>query len=55
MIEPEDARLEPLADDRRLALAVVAGPDDLRYGCAAVAAATLRRGTVPVFDDATRT
>jgi len=51
MIEPENARLESMPDDRRGALAAVADPDDLRDGCAAVAAATFRRGTVPVFDD----
>lgn len=38
MAEPTDDQLEPMPGDWRRALAVVAHPDDLEYGCAAAIA-----------------
>jgi LmbE family N-acetylglucosaminyl deacetylase len=39
MTEPENTQLQPLPDDWQRALAVVAHPDDLEYGCSAAVAA----------------
>ncbi|EGX56296.1 hypothetical protein SZN_28503 [Streptomyces zinciresistens K42] len=39
MTEPTPAQLQPLPDDWQRALAVVAHPDDLEYGCSAAIAA----------------
>ncbi|MFF4394293.1 PIG-L deacetylase family protein [Streptomyces sp. NPDC001480] len=39
MTEPETSQLKPMPTDWRRALAVVAHPDDLEYGCAAAVAA----------------
>ncbi|MFG2374048.1 hypothetical protein ACGFY9_21540 [Streptomyces sp. NPDC048504] len=39
MTEPQNTPLQPMPDDWRRALAVVAHPDDLEYGCSAAIAA----------------
>ncbi|MFG3101966.1 PIG-L deacetylase family protein [Streptomyces sp. NPDC048182] len=44
MTEPKISQLEPLPGDWRRALAVVAHPDDLEYGCAAAVAAWTDEG-----------
>ncbi|MER6983240.1 PIG-L family deacetylase, partial [Streptomyces carpinensis] len=38
MTEPKFSQLTPMPDDWRRALAVVAHPDDLEYGCSAAVA-----------------
>jgi len=44
MTEPQTAQLQPMPADWRRALAVVAHPDDLEYGCSAAVAAWTDEG-----------
>ena len=44
MTEPQTAQLQPMPADWRRALAVVAHPDDLEYGCSAAVAAWIDEG-----------
>ncbi|MCO4699482.1 PIG-L family deacetylase [Streptomyces sp. RO-S4] len=54
MTEPTISQLPPLPDDWRRALAVVAHPDDLEYGCAAAIAAWTDAGREVSYVLATR-
>ncbi|MFK4144762.1 PIG-L deacetylase family protein [Streptomyces sp. NPDC004065] len=54
MTEPTIKPLEPMPDDWRRALAVVAHPDDLEYGCSAAVAAWTDAGREIVYVLATR-
>ncbi|MET8570863.1 PIG-L deacetylase family protein [Streptomyces sp. NPDC004783] len=54
MTEPTITRLEPMPADWRRALAVVAHPDDLEYGCAAAIAAWTDEGREVAYVLATR-
>ncbi|MGW7256652.1 PIG-L deacetylase family protein [Streptomyces sp. NPDC054834] len=54
MTEPETSQLKPMPTDWRRALAVVAHPDDLEYGCAAAVAAWTDDGREVAYVLATR-
>ncbi|MET9776997.1 PIG-L deacetylase family protein [Streptomyces sp. NPDC006367] len=54
MTEPTSTQLEPMPEDWRRALAVVAHPDDLEYGCAAAVAAWTDGGREVAYLLATR-
>ncbi|MEU5100113.1 PIG-L deacetylase family protein [Streptomyces sp. NPDC020996] len=54
MTEPENTPLQPMPTDWRRALAVVAHPDDLEYGCAAAIAAWTDEGREVAYVLATR-
>ncbi|MEV7795977.1 PIG-L deacetylase family protein [Streptomyces sp. NPDC087512] len=54
MTEPTITRLEPMPADWRRALAVVAHPDDLEYGCAAAIATWTDEGREVAYVLATR-
>jgi LmbE family N-acetylglucosaminyl deacetylase len=54
MTEPITTQLQPMPDDWRRALAVVAHPDDLEYGCAAAVAAWTDGGREVAYVLATR-
>ncbi|MFI1022215.1 PIG-L deacetylase family protein [Streptomyces olivaceus] len=54
MTEPTPTRLEPMPGDWHRALAVVAHPDDLEYGCAAAVAAWTDQGREVAYVLATR-
>lgn len=54
MTEPETSQLIPMPTDWRRALAVVAHPDDLEYGCAAAVAAWTDGGREVAYVLATR-
>lgn len=54
MTEPTITQLEPMPGDWRRALAVVAHPDDLEYGCAAAIAAWTDEGREVAYVLATR-
>ncbi|MFE2508458.1 PIG-L deacetylase family protein [Streptomyces naganishii] len=54
MTESGTGRLRPMPEDWRRALAVVAHPDDLEYGCAAAVAAWTDAGREVVYVLATR-
>ncbi|MEU6283062.1 PIG-L deacetylase family protein [Streptomyces sp. NPDC047028] len=54
MTEPVSTQLKPLPDDWQRALAVVAHPDDLEYGCAAAVAAWTDAGREVSYVLATR-
>ncbi|MER5374901.1 PIG-L deacetylase family protein [Streptomyces sp. NPDC002553] len=54
MTEPTSAQLEPMPEDWRRALAVVAHPDDLEYGCSAAIAAWTDAGREVAYVLATR-
>ncbi|MFE1751228.1 PIG-L deacetylase family protein [Streptomyces anandii] len=54
MTESSTGRLRPMPEDWRRALAVVAHPDDLEYGCAAAVAAWTDAGREVVYVLATR-
>ncbi|MFD7806609.1 PIG-L deacetylase family protein [Streptomyces cellulosae] len=54
MTEPTISQLQPMPDDWRRALAVVAHPDDLEYGCAAAVAAWTDAGREVSYVLATR-
>lgn len=54
MTEPTHTQLQPMPDDWRRALAVVAHPDDLEYGCAAAIAAWTDGGREVAYVLATR-
>ncbi|MFI7296205.1 PIG-L deacetylase family protein [Streptomyces sp. NPDC050121] len=54
MTEPTTAQLEPMPEDWRRALAVVAHPDDLEYGCSAAVAAWTDAGREVAYVLATR-
>ncbi|MEU0742653.1 PIG-L deacetylase family protein [Streptomyces sp. NPDC006134] len=54
MTEPTLTRLEPMPGDWRRALAVVAHPDDLEYGCSAAIAAWTDEGREVAYVLATR-
>ncbi|MFF7754528.1 PIG-L deacetylase family protein [Streptomyces sp. NPDC007971] len=54
MTEPKITPLEPLPDDWQRALAVVAHPDDLEYGCSAAIAAWTEAGREVAYVLATR-
>lgn len=54
MAEPTITQLQPLPDDWRRALCVVAHPDDLEYGCAAAVAAWTDDGREVTYVLATR-
>lgn len=54
MTEPPPTQLQPMPDDWRRALAVVAHPDDLEYGCAAAVAAWTDGGRDVTYVLATR-
>ncbi|OIJ68954.1 PIG-L deacetylase family protein [Streptomyces mangrovisoli] len=54
MTEPQVSPLEPMPDDWRRALAVVAHPDDLEYGCSAAIAAWTDGGREVTYVLATR-
>ncbi|MGA5881498.1 PIG-L deacetylase family protein [Streptomyces cellulosae] len=54
MTEPTISQLQPVPDDWRRALAVVAHPDDLEYGCAAAVAAWTDAGREVSYVLATR-
>ncbi|GGX84041.1 PIG-L deacetylase family protein [Streptomyces fructofermentans] len=54
MTEPTNDQLRPMPDDWQRALAVVAHPDDLEYGCAAAVAAWTDGGREVAYVLATR-
>ncbi|MFJ4466551.1 PIG-L deacetylase family protein [Streptomyces sp. NPDC089424] len=54
MTEPTPPQLEPMPDDWQRALAVVAHPDDLEYGCSAAVAAWTDAGREVAYVLATR-
>ncbi|MFF4685506.1 PIG-L deacetylase family protein [Streptomyces sp. NPDC001307] len=54
MTEPETSRLQPMPGDWQRALAVVAHPDDLEYGCSAAVAAWTDAGREVSYVLATR-
>ncbi|MFF8031999.1 MULTISPECIES: PIG-L deacetylase family protein [unclassified Streptomyces] len=54
MTEPTISQLEPMPDDWQRALAVVAHPDDLEYGCSAAIASWTDAGREVVYVLATR-
>ncbi|MFM9553619.1 PIG-L deacetylase family protein [Streptomyces caniscabiei] len=54
MTEPQQDQLKPLPDDWHRALAVVAHPDDLEYGCSAAVAAWTDAGREVAYVLATR-
>ena len=54
MTEPTTRQLQPMPDDWQRALAVVAHPDDLEYGCAAAIAAWTDAGREVAYVLATR-
>ncbi|MFJ5259769.1 PIG-L deacetylase family protein [Streptomyces sp. NPDC088387] len=54
MSEPTTTQLEPMPDDWQRALAVVAHPDDLEYGCAAAIAQWTDAGREVAYALATR-
>ncbi|MFB8774769.1 PIG-L deacetylase family protein [Streptomyces broussonetiae] len=54
MTEPTPPQLEPMPDDWRRALAVVAHPDDLEYGCSAAIAQWTDEGRQVAYVLATR-
>ncbi|MEU0676400.1 PIG-L deacetylase family protein [Streptomyces sp. NPDC006172] len=54
MTEPRTAQLKPMPEDWRRALAVVAHPDDLEYGCSAAIAAWTDAGREVAYVLATR-
>ncbi|MGW3476897.1 PIG-L deacetylase family protein [Streptomyces althioticus] len=54
MTEPTISQLQPMPDDWQRALAVVAHPDDLEYGCAAAVAAWTDAGREVSYVLATR-
>ncbi|PZH20780.1 PIG-L domain-containing protein [Streptomyces sp. NTH33] len=54
MTQPRTSPLQPMPDDWRRALAVVAHPDDLEYGCAAAVAAWTDDGREVAYVLATR-
>ncbi|MFE9171783.1 PIG-L deacetylase family protein [Streptomyces kebangsaanensis] len=54
MTQPRTSPLQPMPDDWRRALAVVAHPDDLEYGCAAAIAAWTDAGREVAYVLATR-
>ncbi|MEU9445117.1 PIG-L deacetylase family protein [Streptomyces sp. NPDC048304] len=54
MTEPDISRLRPMPEDWQRALAVVAHPDDLEYGCSAAIAAWTDAGREVVYVLATR-
>ncbi|MGW2515445.1 PIG-L deacetylase family protein [Streptomyces sp. NPDC001617] len=54
MTEPQTTQLEPMPTDWRRALAVVAHPDDLEYGCSAAVAAWTDGGREVVYVLASR-
>ncbi|MFC9931375.1 PIG-L deacetylase family protein [Streptomyces sp. NPDC127190] len=54
MTESQNAQLQPMPDDWQRALAVVAHPDDLEYGCAAAVAAWTDAGREVSYLLATR-
>ncbi|GAB2980284.1 PIG-L family deacetylase [Streptomyces pseudoechinosporeus] len=54
MTEPTDDQLKPMPDDWQRALAVVAHPDDLEYGCSAAIAAWTDAGREVAYVLATR-
>ncbi|UXY31408.1 PIG-L deacetylase family protein [Streptomyces sp. HUAS TT20] len=54
MTEPRISQLQPMPDDWRRALAMVAHPDDLEYGCAAAVAAWTDGGREVAYVLATR-
>ncbi|MEU6106007.1 PIG-L deacetylase family protein [Streptomyces flaveolus] len=54
MTEPTITQLEPMPGDWRRALAVVAHPDDLEYGCSAAVASWTDEGREVVYVLATR-
>ncbi|GAA3494923.1 PIG-L family deacetylase [Streptomyces prasinosporus] len=54
MTEPTTSQLHPMPDDWRRALAVVAHPDDLEYGCAAAIASWTDAGREVAYVLATR-
>ncbi|MFJ8944656.1 PIG-L deacetylase family protein [Streptomyces sp. NPDC102395] len=54
MTEPTSAQLKPMPEDWRRALAVVAHPDDLEYGCSAAIAAWTDAGREVAYVLATR-
>ncbi|MEU3999474.1 PIG-L deacetylase family protein [Streptomyces fungicidicus] len=54
MTEPTTSQLQPMPDDWRRALAVVAHPDDLEYGCAAAIASWTDAGREVAYVLATR-
>ncbi|MEV6112637.1 PIG-L deacetylase family protein [Streptomyces sp. NPDC052109] len=54
MSEPKITQLQPLPDDWQRALAVVAHPDDLEYGCSAAVAAWTDAGRDVAYVLATR-
>jgi LmbE family N-acetylglucosaminyl deacetylase len=54
MTEPKTSPLQPMPDDWRRALAVVAHPDDLEYGCSAAIAAWTDGGREVAYVLATR-
>jgi LmbE family N-acetylglucosaminyl deacetylase len=54
MTEPETSRLQPMPEDWQRALAVVAHPDDLEYGCSAAVAAWTDAGREVSYVLATR-
>lgn len=54
MTEPESTELQPMPTDWQRALAVVAHPDDLEYGCAAAVAAWTDAGREVAYVLATR-
>src|ERR671919_72012 len=54
MTEPTNDQLKPMPDDWQRALAVVAHPDDLEYGCAAAIAGWTDQGREVAYLLATR-
>jgi LmbE family N-acetylglucosaminyl deacetylase len=54
MTEPGTSRLQPMPEDWQRALAVVAHPDDLEYGCSAAVAAWTDAGREVAYVLATR-
>ncbi|MFJ9582477.1 PIG-L deacetylase family protein [Streptomyces acidicola] len=54
MTEPTNDQLEPMPEDWQRALAVVAHPDDLEYGCSAAVAAWTEEGREVTYVLATR-
>lgn len=54
MTEPTATQLQPMPDDWRRALAVVAHPDDLEYGCSAAIATWTEAGREVTYVLATR-
>ncbi|MFJ3669283.1 PIG-L deacetylase family protein [Streptomyces sp. NPDC090106] len=54
MTEPTNGQLQPMPEDWQRALAVVAHPDDLEYGCAAAVAAWTDAGREVAYVLATR-